>query len=310
MWWPQRIYATGAVLGIHILEPEEVEAAREVMDKREGHWGYVVVPMRLDQLDYQRWQEFFDKAQELSIVPIVRLASEIDGNKWKRPTRADVVEQVEFLSRLNWHVDKRRVIVYNEPNHAGEWGGGVDVEDYGALLKFAAEWMHTEDENYVVLPAGLDAAAPNGSETMDSLVFVRRMAEAEPEVLKVIDAWTSHSYPNPGFSASVYNQGKNGLWGFDYELGLVEELSGRELPVYITETGWDQTKVTVGQLEAYYSYSMEEIWSDERVAAVTPFILNGNNGLFEGFSFKRPDGSPSAQMRAWLSAVKELLKKS
>ena len=130
----------GGKLGVHILEPEEVEQAAELL----SNGGFVTVPIRLDQLDYNRWQRFFDRVERDELTPLLRLATGFDGTNWTKPTRRDIVAFAQFLSSLEWHSNDLRVIAFNEPNHAAEWGGTVDPGDYGETLTFFVNWFRTE----------------------------------------------------------------------------------------------------------------------------------------------------------------------
>lgn len=76
----------------------------------------------------------------------------------------------------------------------------------------------------------------------------------------------------------------------------------KTLPVYITETGWRATKTNSNKLTQYYQYANKYIWSDPRVVAVTPFVLQGAPGPFAEFSFIN-DGQPTAQYQALQSAI-------
>ena len=49
----------------------------------------------------------------------------------------------------------------------------------------------------------------------------------------------------------------------------------KNLPVFITETGWTHNKNgNFGKVDADYKYAAENIWSDNRIVAVTPFLLS------------------------------------
>ncbi len=295
-------------LGMHILETQEVGSVRELWGDQKDEWGYVTIPIRLDQLNRERWQKFMDEANQNKLIPIVRLATRFDPQGiWKRPEKADVVTMARFLSELDWKTDKRRVVVYNEPNHSGEWGGKIAPEEYAEILEFAADWFHTEKNlNYKVLPAGLDSAAANTDKTMESERFLETMLVSQPSVIDKIDAWTSHAYPNPAFAASPYREGKGSMMGWKYELDYLKSRWGKDFDVYITETGWDQQLVPYFRLVNYYVYTLQNVWIDERIKAVTPFVLNGNNGVFEGFSMTTPEGAASAQMKALLAAKEKI----
>ena len=292
----------GPAIGIHLLDPNELEQAADLAQGSADHPGAVTVVLRADDLNLRKWQKFFDEAAKHNIIPIIRLATTMEAKGWRHPTRKDIVHQATFLNFLEWHRDSLPVIVFNEPNHAGEWGGEVNPEDYAEVFDFTASWFHTEPKHYIVMPAGLDAAAPNGpaspiggSTTMDSFTYLRRMFAAKPELGQKIDALASHAYPNPGFTGSPYDQGKNSLRGFTHELTLFKEFTQKDLDVYITETGWRSTPSVSNKITAYYSYAINNIWNDTKIKAVTPFVYAAASGPFQEFSFTNPDGSPTSQ---------------
>lgn len=282
-------------LGIHLLDPNELPQAADLAEGTADNPGAVTVVLRSDDHNLSKWQTFFDLAAKHNIIPIIRLATTMEPGGWRRPTKKDIVHHATFLNFLNWHRDSLPVIVFNEPNHAGEWGGEVNPEDYAEVFDFTASWFHTEPKHYIVMPAGLDAAAPNGSSTMDSFTYLRRMFAAKPELGQKIDALASHAYPNPGFIGSPYDQGKNSLRGFTHELTLFKEFTQKDLDVYITETGWRSTPSVSNKITEYYSYAINNIWKDDKIKAVTPFVYAAASGPFQEFSFTNPNGSPTLQ---------------
>lgn len=294
-------------VGIHILDPSEIDEAAEHFVPSPQKQVFVTVPIRVDQLNHQQWQTFFRKVEEYQLIPIIRLATEYDQEleAWRRPTRADIVRFAQFFAAMPWYGD-RYIVIFNEPNHAKEWGGQIDVESYNEILAFAADWFHTDHFSYKVLPGGLDAAAPNGAETMDSFDFIDKMVIDDPDILTKIDVWNSHAYPNPAFSSSAYRSAKNAIDGWKYEVAYLRENYQIDLDVFITETGWDQRQFSQWQLTDYYEHALTNVWNDSKVKAVTPFILKGNNGIFDHFSFLMPDGQPSRQMKALLAAKEKL----
>lgn len=288
-------------VGIHILETREIDDIDKVFSQEKEI--FITIPIRTDQLDHKQWQEFFTKADEKNLIPLIRLATVYnpESDAWQIPTRSEIVKFAHFFSAMPWQ-GPRYIIFFNEPNHAKEWGGMIDPADYADVLSFATQWFETEPFDYVLLPAGLDAAAPNGASTMDSFDFIDAMVEAEPMILDQIDVWNSHAYPNPGFSSSAYRSAKNAIDGWEYELAYLKNNYNKEFQVIITETGWDQRNFSQWQLTQYYEHALTSVWNDNRIRGITPFILQGNNGVFNHFSFLLPDGSPSPQMKALLAA--------
>lgn len=297
-----------AGLGMHVLRPEEFASVDETFKelRPETESLYITVPFSLeDTKRLPEWQKAFDLAKEKNIVPLVRLVTHFDTQKnaWDVPTRRDVVQLSQALGKLEWPQAERHVILFNEPNHAAEWGGAVDPESFARITVFSAQWLNTEKENYVVLPAALDLAAPNGKVTAEAFGYWESALEHEPELLQHIDAWNSHSYPNPGFSSAPGLVGKNRLDGFRHELAFLKKYTDRQLPVYITETGWVKNNQTAKNLPSYYRTALQKVWSDDLVVAVTPFLYAGSPGPFAGFSFVDESGKPTQHWQAFAAAV-------
>lgn len=307
-------------LGMHILHPEEVALAKRVVtpnvlgsstdvlsgiETAEG-WNYVTIPLTLEDIeDPEKWQLFFDVCRQQKMIPIVRLTTRYnsDIHAWEKPTKFDIVKQISFLSELNWPSDQLYIIAFNEVNHAKEWGGTVAPGEYTRILRFTASWAHTEQKKYVVLPAAMDLDAPNSSISREAFSYLNAMYAADKGVFQQIDVWNSHSYPNPGFASSPQRYGKNSLRGYQYELNWLELNTGRSIPVMITETGWEENPWIASWLGSYYTYAMQHIWSDDRVVAVTPFVLRGSPGPFAGFSFIDAVGRPTNQYFAVQQAL-------
>jgi hypothetical protein len=300
----------GQVLGIHILHPYELDDAEKLVKptaESTEQWSYVTIPLTLEDLDKKdEWQNFFNAAKEKKIIPLVRLTTRFENGSWAVPDRKDVTDQIKFLSKLEWPTDKKHIIVFNEVNHAKEWGGSISPEEYVDILHFTANWAHSEGKNYVVMPAAMDLAAPNGSATMEAFTYLDKMLTADAEAFHKIDVWNSHSYPNPGFSASPEGSAKNTLRGFTHELTYIREKTGRDLQVFITETGWVKNSQTIRWLERYYTYALENIWSDPRVLGVTPFVLRGDPGPFSGFAFLDRNNKPTPHYVALQNALKKV----
>ncbi len=299
--------AEGQVLGVHILHPSELDAADELfqLDKADpNQWHYVTIPLSLNDLEKNdEWQRFFTEAKRRQIIPLVRLTTRFEDGAWVAPSRRDITKLVSFLSKLDWPTDQRHIIVFNEVNHSKEWGNHLSPAEYAEVLRFTAQWAKTENKGFVVMPAAMDLAAPNGKQTMEAFTYLDGMVAADPEIFSVVDIWNSHSYPNPGFSAAPTRVAQNSLRGFEYELKYVKAKSGRDLEVFITETGWVENAATRRWLESYYRYAAQHIWSDPRVKGVTPFVLKGDPGPFSAFSLLDRNNQPTRQYSAFKTAL-------
>src|SRR5690554_2575399 len=73
--WPGHVQASEtSILGIHILTPEELTQAKELVgiDGESDKWHYVTIPFTLTDLEQpERWEKFFRDAREQKIIPIV-----------------------------------------------------------------------------------------------------------------------------------------------------------------------------------------------------------------------------------------------
>jgi hypothetical protein len=301
------VFATeGAVLGIHILNPSDLGQAKELLktEKTKDEWHYVTIPLSLNDLNkHGEWNEFFKLAKQEKFTPIVRLVTRFEKGAWTVPTKKEITNYFVFLNSLDWPTDKKYIIVFNEVNHAKEWGGNINPDQYADVLKFTSNWAKSENKNYQILPAAMDLAAPNGGETMEAFAYLDNMRQSDPDIFQYLDYWNSHSYPNPGFSAAPTRTEKNSLNGFKYELSYLKEKTGREYQTFITETGWADNSKTHSRLANYYDYAAEQIWSDPRIVAVTPFILRGAPGPFAAFTFLDRNDKPTDQYHAYQQAM-------
>jgi len=297
------------LLGVHILAPHDLEYALKLL-KTEGNqhrWHYVTVPFVYGDLEkYDYWHSFFIDCKKNQVIPIVRLATQMDGDSWAIPNRRQIVQAFDFFNQLPWPTDERLIVVYNEVNHAKEWGGIIDPIGYTQTLEFVANWAHTEVKNYKILPAAMDLAAPNSRETREAFTYLSQMLSANPWIFDHVDYWNSHSYPNPAFSASPTKTGQNSLRGFEYELRFLKEKTGRDYDVFITETGWVDNRYTRPWLLSYYTYALQHIWSHPHVKGVTPFLLRGAPGPFKSFSFFDESNQPTKMYQAFQESIKGL----
>jgi hypothetical protein len=284
--------------GIHILGEQDIEKAAELVNSGGGNWGYVTLVIRNDERDVRRWQRIFDRLRELHLIPIVRMATIQTGDGWEKPKHAETDAWVSFFDHLNWVIKNRYIIVGNEPNHAKEWGGEIDPEGYANYLYTLSEKLKDRSDEFFVLPAGFDASAPNSKDTMSEELFIDLMFHSKNNVFDHIDGWVSHSYPNPNFSGSEKDTGRGSIKTFEWELELLRNLGiDRDLPVFITETGWandinnDGEYLNEDDISKKLKYSFENVWNNEKIVAVTPFVINYTTAPFDIFSWTKPDGS-------------------
>jgi hypothetical protein len=313
--------------GIHILEPGDLDKAAELVNSTGGDWGWVTVVIRDNDMNLRKWQDFMDQCREKHLIPIVRVATHTEGGSWVKPYFQDAQKWADFLSSLNWPTQDQYVSLFNEPNHAKEWGGEINPKEYARILSDYSEKLKVKNEKFKILNGGLDLAAPNGKETMDAYKFMQEMKAEVPDIFDKLDGWASHSYPNYGFVGQPWDTGRISIKGYDWELWMLKNHFGlqKDLPVFITETGWPSGakyeirntrygKQSVA-VEKYYDETtaaqylktaFESVWlPDSRVKAVTPFVLNYPSELFAAFSWFNQEGKAAPQYDLVKSIPKE-----
>lgn len=282
--------------GILIVDTNDIPELPALLNSTGGDWGYVTLVIPDSDRNSEKWQRIFDQLRRLHLIPIVRLATHIQGTAWSKPTESDTRDWAQFLTKLNWPTENRYVVIFNEPNHAKEWGGTIDPEGYAKILVEFAKELKSASEDFFILPAGLDASAASDGQSLDAAAFLTRMKQSERSVFDVMDGWTSHAYPNPAFSGSPAASGRGTLRTYQWELGILRSLGlTKNPPIFITETGWQHSQgkyinprllspETVG---VYLAQAAVSPWSDPSIAAVTPFIFNYQDTLFDHFSWRQ-----------------------
>lgn len=282
--------------GIHIVEPNDIADAARLVNSSGGDWGYVTLVIQEDDRDHDKWQRVFNQMRSLHLQPIVRLATHIQGDSWAKPYTDSAKDWARFLNSLNWPAENRYVVIFNEPNHANEWGKTLDPEDYANVLKEHAQAFKNTSEDFFILPAGLDVSAASDGHSLDAATYLSRMLKAEPTLLDYLDGWTSHSYPNPAFSGSPFALGRGTLRSFQWEIQFLRQLGlTKSLPVFITETGWvhregvtqNPSLLSSEQVGANISAAAASVWQDPSIVAITPFVMNYQGLPFDHFSWRK-----------------------
>ncbi len=282
--------------GIHIVDSNDIKDIAPLVNSAGGSWGYVTLVITEGDRNIDNWRKQFELLGRLHLIPIVRLATHTEGSGWVAPKMEDADQWTRFLNALPWPTKNRYVIPFNEPNHAEEWGGSVNPEQYSEVFTAIAKSLKETNDEFFILPAGLDASAPNGPATMDEESFLLRAISAKPELFDLLDGWTSHSYPNPGFSGSPYARGRGTLRTYEWELRLLKNLGLKKaLPVFITETGWAHRGfdlrswlLSPDTVANYLTIASQTVWNDPRIVAVTPFLFQYQEKLFSMFSWLIP----------------------
>lgn len=280
--------------GISLAQPhlEDFSKVRELVNSNSGDWGYITLIIQENDRDKTKWQDIFNRLRQDHLIPIIRLATQPEGENWRRPEVKDVQNWVDFLDSLNWVVKNRYVVLFNEPNHGSEWGGEVDIKSYAEVSLEFAKKLKQKNKDFFVMLAGMDASAPSWMPGLeDEEIFLRKIIQGRSDLFQYIDGLSSHSYPNPGFSGSPYAVGRGTVRSYEWERELLKQLGiNKELPVFITETGWKRGSEQI--VAENFQIAFENIWNaDDRVWAVTPFIFDYQGEPFLEFSWKKYQSS-------------------
>lgn len=280
--------------GIHIAvaDEQDLKDAATLINSNGGDWGYVTVVIQENDRDTGKWQNIFNRMRQLHLIPIVRIAAQPQGALWKRPSADDAQGWADFLNSLNWVVENRYVILFNEPNHAQEWGGEVHAQDYAHVAYTFAKALKETNADFFIMLAGVDEAAPSSLPRYeDAGVFLSQALATRDSASwsAVIDAICAHAYPNPGFVGSPDGWGKGTVRGYQWLSDVfVQGGITKKLPIFITETGWDQNRLGEETTAQYLTQAYTSIWlSDSSVVAITPFVLNYQADPFLGFSWRK-----------------------
>ena len=277
-------------IGVHILEPSEIVEASKLVNSSGGDWGYVTIPIRIDDRDLEKWSLFFNQCRTLHVIPVIRLASYAGSGRWVTPAASDLLDFANFLNNLSWPVKNRYIILFNEPNHAAEWGGYVSPPEYSNIILDAHTIFKSRSEDYFLLSSGLDMSAPSNHTSLDALKYYRLLTSFQPDWYGSLDGLSVHAYPHPGYTASVFSTSRYGITSYRYELSFLKSLGFPDKPVFITETGKPGDP-------SFFSTALTSVWTEKNIVAITPFLLNAAAGDFAGFSLMDKQGQPTASYR-------------
>lgn len=297
-------------MGVHILFPSEIEKAASLVNNSNGDWGYVTIPIQAGDRDLVKWQNFMNDAKKLHVIPILRLATEGDyfnTTVWRKPTDEDVLDFANFLNSLDWPVKNRYIVVFNEVNRSDEWGDNLNPAEYAGILSYATKTFKSLNSDFFIISSGLDNAAPNDSgKYMNEYDYMVAMNVAVPGIFSQIDGLGSHSYPNPGFRQMPYILTSQSIDSFNFERNLAFRLSGKNLPVFITETGWSKDALSENEIAEFFKYAFQYVWSDKGIVTVTPFLLQTDQAPFFKFSLINNDGKNNQIFLALVNISKTL----
>ncbi|MCX6784154.1 MAG: hypothetical protein NT141_03795 [candidate division WWE3 bacterium] len=286
--------------GLYIYSVNDyASAAATLVNSNGGDWGYVLVPYAVYDTDIEKWRGFFLELHKDNLIPIIQL--------WDLRNSEDTQHAAEFLDSLPWPTTIHYVSVYNEPNDSRFWYNKVDPAGYAAVLDQTITTFKKQNSAFFMLNGAFNASARNGNGYMDEVDYVTAMNKAVPGIFKRLDGWASHPYPQPNFSGSLADTGRDSIKAYDWELSLLKDKFGvNNLPVFITETGWahqegvtpDYSFYTADQTAALIKEAYEQVWlPDPRIIAVTPFTIKYSHPE-DHFNWLDPENKPYPQFYA------------
>ncbi len=295
-----------------------------------GTGGYIKlifpgIDLNLTQVP-QDWVNAVAECYNRDLIPVIRMGPPWGNRKIRE--QADDPSATSFLNLASKYAMVVRslplrpgwplyVEVHNEPNLCYEWDcspGHVPNDrltyqqmaaEYAAFLRDVADALHAIGDsrikvlNGALAPGGAGWCACGSDDWGDPLLgthFLTAMAAAVPDIWDRLDGFATHSYPSTQEGSGFwrpYDQCMPGLLYFEHELQTI----GRNLPVFITETGWPVTHDACGgqcgtreQVADWTVQAYRDPWlSHPSIRAVMPFMLQDPN--WDAFAWVAPDGS-------------------
>ncbi len=296
-------------LYIYAENRDHLTLAEELVNSNGGDWGYVLLPFNVRDRDRVKWTSVFTRLREKHLIPIIQL-HDVNLNRYEDETKG----AAEFLDDFVWPVRQRYISVYNEPNDAKFWYGKVDPREYARILDYTVETFKKTNRDFFMLNGAFNVSAPNSGTYMDSFDYMAVMNDEVPGIFEKLDGWASHPYPQPNFSGSPHDSGRWSIKAYEDELKFLESELGvsKDLPVFITETGWahaegqnyDGSFLPAQKVAENLKIAYEQVWlPDDRVVAVTPFTI-WYDPPFDHFSWVNKDLVPYIQFEVIKSMKK------
>jgi hypothetical protein len=266
--------------GLYVYPDNEkfLELANNMVNSSSGDWGYVLLPYNVRDTDRRKWERVFYLLNKWHLIPVVQLWN-VDPLDYENQTN----DAAAFMNSFAWPIKQRYISAYNEPNDANFWYGRVDAAEYARILDYTIDTFKSANEDFFMMNGALNSSAATTYTSLDALEYMRLMDLEVDGIFEKLDGWASHSYPQPNFSGSPYDEGRWSIKAYAEELGFLESFFGvTDLPVFITETGWahdvgrdfDNSYLPISTVAEYMRIAYEQVWlPDDRVMAVMPFTI-------------------------------------
>ena len=193
--------------------------------------------------------------------------------------------------------------IWNEPNLRFEWGDRApDPAAYAELLHVVYPLVKAAAPDAVVMAAGLSPGGPTGTIDPNTLsVNDLQFLDAVLAAHAPFDAVAVHAY---GGKAPADQAPNADVVNFRRTEIIHERLlaAGRDVPIYITEGGWNDHPRWVGAVTppervryTLAAYAQAERWPWLRATCLWQFATPWQSyNYVDNFTFVAPDGTPKA----------------
>lgn len=199
--------------------------------------------------------------------------------------------------------------IWNEPFGYWEWSPEPDPSRYAALVRTTAVAVRRVHPDVTILASGdVRQSRTDGTPAP----WLESLLAADPELNKVIDAYSVHPYPSPKHRSPTASVGTN----LPYDRVTNTHAIDPSLPIWITEIGWSSApacdQCVTEAVQAKYERDAVAMAIRDWGAYVSKVFVyswdrsNGTAGDFEGnFGLRRDDDSLKPAYAALSSLIQK-----
>src|SRR3990167_7888982 len=71
--------------GIHIIDENDLISAAHLVNSSGGNWGYVTMVITETDRQLDKWKQAFHLMKNLHLIPVLRIATKLQGDTRKEP---------------------------------------------------------------------------------------------------------------------------------------------------------------------------------------------------------------------------------
>src|SRR3989344_6468401 len=82
--------------GMHVATAasEDIANTAKLVNSEGGDWGYITLVIQENDRNREKWQGVFDELRQKHLIPIIRLATNPEGDNWRRASVEKVADWV------------------------------------------------------------------------------------------------------------------------------------------------------------------------------------------------------------------------